>query len=32
VKNLKDQPFRLPCVARSIDEAMESIDNLTRHR
>ena len=32
VKNLKDQPFRLPRVARSIDEAMESIDNLTRHR
>jgi dihydropteroate synthase len=32
VKNLKDQPFRLPCVARIIDEAMESIDNLTRHR
>jgi dihydropteroate synthase len=32
VKNLKDQPFRLPCVARSIDEAMESIDNLSRYR
>jgi dihydropteroate synthase len=32
VKNLKDQPFRLPRVARSIDEAMESIDNLSRYR
>ncbi len=32
VKNLKGQPFRLPCVARSIDEALESIDNLERYR
>jgi dihydropteroate synthase len=32
VKNLKDQPFRLSRVARSIDKAMESIDNLSRYR
>jgi dihydropteroate synthase len=32
VKNLKGQPFRLPRVARSIDEALKSIDNLERYR
>jgi dihydropteroate synthase len=32
VKNLKDQPFRLSRLARSIDEAMESIESLERYR